>query len=106
MPIRAPFSSRVAEPDRPIPSCSSKFADLVKVGTSKDDSTVDGMGEAMEKLVLRYPWLADADGPSDVDVELPAPRSASPPKKQRDKAARPDRKAMESRLPALRRHSR
>lgn len=78
------------------------FADLVKIG---DDHEVSGMDDAIEKLVVRYPWLAD-DLPSDDDVEIPLRRTAPPPRKKKDGASPTSRKDLEKRMPALRRHAR
>jgi hypothetical protein len=79
------------------------FADLVKIDENLE---VSGMDDAIEKLVARYPWLADDDLPSDDDVDVPSRRTAPPPRKKMDTTqAKPSRKELEKRMPHLRKHA-
>jgi hypothetical protein len=52
---------------------SRGFADLVKV--SDDDGEIEGIDDAMAKLIGRYPWLSSGDGdhPRDDDIRPPIP---------------------------------
>jgi seryl-tRNA synthetase len=78
------------------------FIDLVTVG---DDGEVAGMDEAMEKMLARYPWLADDDLPTDDDADTPPKRrTASPPRKKKDSQPVQTRADLEKRLPHLRKH--
>jgi hypothetical protein len=79
------------------------FLDAVTIDT---DGNVDGMDEALARVLDRYPWLAD-EPVGDVGDGSPARRTAPPPKKKKDGAAEQhSRASLEARFPALRRHSR
>jgi hypothetical protein len=75
------------------------FADSVKL---EDDGTITNMDRALEALMDRYPWLADADSLPD---PAPVPPSVKGARRQPDAAAASsmNRKTLESRFPALRR---
>jgi hypothetical protein len=77
------------------------FLDLATVG---HDGEVEGIVEATDRLLDRYPFLTDADlTPSDSGEGLP--RSAPPPRKRKDSSAlRPPRETLEQRFPHLRKH--
>jgi hypothetical protein len=85
------------------------FADSVKI---PDDGAgeVEGMDQALETLVLRYPWLEGTDdGSDDTDQDGDAPplrRTASPPKKKPANAnvQSYDRSELERRMPTLVKH--
>ncbi len=79
------------------------FVDTVTVN---GDGQVEGMSEAMEKLLDRYPWLTDdlpdSDDEEDADPDRPK-RTAPPPKIRKGKPTGPSKGQLEDRFPSLRR---
>jgi hypothetical protein len=78
------------------------YLDPVKIA---DDGTVQGMMEALNRLVGRYPYLADV---ADVDDESDPPTNASgrPMNRRRPAPGVPTRAGLQERFPALRRGGR
>jgi hypothetical protein len=79
------------------------FIDTV---TMNGDGQVDGMSDALEKLLDRYPWLSDElpepDEDEDDNPDRPR-RTAPPPKIRRSKPVGPSKNQLEDRFPSLRR---
>lgn len=73
------------------------FADAVTV---TDDGQVEGMDEAIGRVLDRYPWLAEP--PPEESDDQPHQRTASPPRKRVDKAGqRVSEARLSQRFPAL-----
>lgn len=78
------------------------FIDTVTVN---GDGQVDGMSDAIEKLLDRYPWLTD-DLPDVPEEDLDRPRrSANPPKMRKGAPVGPSKSQLQDRFPSLRRRS-
>lgn len=78
------------------------FLDAVKIG---DDGSVDGMTDAIDRVLARYPWLADEPIGTDDGLTEPLRRTASPPmRRPGTKEPQFSREQLQKRLPALRKH--
>lgn len=80
---------------------SKGFLDAVEIA---EDGEVEGMDEAFEKMLARYPWLADEDIPEDDDEpDRTLGRSGRPVGAKRKKGSKqPDNATYQRRFPALR----
>jgi hypothetical protein len=75
------------------------FLDAVKIG---DDGQVEGMDEAVERLLSRYPWLIEDE--AEPPPERPTlPKSPRTPTRNKEVPSLTDRKTLEQRFSALRR---
>lgn len=71
--------------------------------TVSDAGEVEGMPDALDKVLGRYPWLTE-DPLAGEDPDRDARRrSASPPTRKRGRAE-PSRDALQDKFPALRKH--
>lgn len=76
------------------------FFDALKIA---DDGNVEGMPEALDKIIDRYPYLVDSVDDSPSNGDKPLTRTAPPPHRRKDTGAASQSKAgLQQRFPALR----
>jgi len=78
------------------------FVDPVKID---DDGEAVGMDEALDRVLDRYPWLADESLADGADAETVAGRRTAPSPKRRSGTTEPhfSRDDLQKRMPALKR---